>query len=651
MRLPNVANNCGIWRQDTIMLLFFISLLLTFVSVSSQSTIKIDTDFLTINSPSTLQAIEKHIFSPKVKKDIQKIFTSHVDHDGSKHSFPSYRYTVDGFWRNWKRMIQSGIPTGSANVGSGGKAGSNFVVFAGDDKIRNYNITLSRTHKSTRQIQISGYEYGLANMAVFLSQTMVDGINDDTCDEYNEQSTKNDKGVTIWPLSNACGQYDTSYQDLVCPAAEKNMECPVSATMSIEALSSNNDNTAFKCGPTSLYPPAKKNTNDLNRKDVEGCCWWGRGPLHTKGVCNLGKVNYYIGKRALDEGRINYSTKGTFPSIDFCFAPGAICEEHNEDLLWSIAMFEWAERIQRYSTAEWDYKKQLVQFINGGMNMFEYYPDRINTDRDHAFIHAVSSIVDRGCHVPSDCSPYPGPVNKLVQRRLAFGLALSALNIPKMRSELVVEQVLDHLKSKRKGIEDNLLMYKRGKETFQSQRYKFDDFYNAIYRFSKPYDASNTAYLTNITYFKSPDHDPLHLGDPYMRSGHKYGLANIALFFAVGLDLSIEKDDTCDELNEHENAGKLAISNSCGQRGLSYQNMACTNPDMACPVDTNMYISAVTSNRQIGAPPPLVCGPISRFPSTGFWNFDEIAVSDDVAYANENGRIDVEGKSTYDLCL
>ena len=68
----SVANNSGV--------LFFVCLLLTFVSVSTQSTIKIDTDFLTINSPSTLQAIEDHIFSPKVKKDIQKIFTSHVEH-------------------------------------------------------------------------------------------------------------------------------------------------------------------------------------------------------------------------------------------------------------------------------------------------------------------------------------------------------------------------------------------------------------------------------------------------------------------------------------------------------------------------------------------------------------------------------------------
>lgn len=537
-------------------------------------------------------------------------------------------------------MIQTGIPTGSATVGSGGASGyGKFVLFAGDESIRNMTVTLNpRKEKNTKRlIQILGYEYGLVNMAAFLSQVMVDGIASDTCEEYNEQSIVNDKGVTQFPLSNSCGQYSTSYQDLVCPnnANEKNMECTVDTEMTIEATSSSSSsNNGFKCGPTSIYPSAPKNANDLDRTDVEGCCWWGRGPLHTKGVCNIGKLNYYLGSRAFNEGRISSSTPGTYSNINFCTNPSSICEgtETDEDLLWSVAMFEWAERIQQYTSEEWgSYKENLVKFVNGGMNMYEYYSQKTFTDVDNEFIHAVSSIVDRGCHNGPECDLYPGPVNKLSQRRQAFTVALSALHIPLSRNELVVEQVLDHLQSKRRGVENNLLLYKRGTGKYPSQRYKFDDFYNAIYRFSKPYDASNTAYLTNVTYFKSEDHSPLYMGNPYMKHGHKYGLANVALFFAIGLDLSIEKDDTCDELNEHEVSEKIPISNSCGQRGLSYQNMGCKDdPTMACNVDTNLYITAVTANREFGSAPPLQCGPKSRIPSTGYWNFEEMAESEEV---------------------
>ena len=626
------ANNLvGMWwwqRWRRISINVFIFLIFSTLPTIFVLSATVNTDILSTNSVKTIEAIEQHLFTPKVRADIDKIFQSRLEHGGKVHTFPSYRYTFDGFWRNWKLFMQTGIPTGN------GGGNSKFVLFAGDETIRYYNITRNprNPREAKRLIQIHGYEYGLANMAVFLSQAMVTGIYTDTCQEYNEQSRKNAKGVTIYPLSNSCGQYSSSYQELVCQQGEKNMECPVLSSMSIGSdPESTGSDTSLQCGPKSLYPSAKKNANDLGREDVEGCCWWGRGPLHTKGVCNLGKLNHYLGAKAFSEGRITQSTPGTYANIDFCARPEAICQEHDEDLLWSIAMFEWAERIQQYNTPEWDYKTQLVEFVNNGMNMFEYYANKGRTDVDNAFVHAVSSIVHRGCHNDGDCSPYPGPVHELVQRRLAFGMVLNALNIPTIRKELVVEQTLDHLKSGKEGIEGSLLMYKRGKGFFPSQRYKFDDFYNAIYRFSKPYDASNTKYLTNVTYFYSSDHDPLYMGDPFMKAGQKYGLANIAIFFAIGWDLSIEKDDTCDELNEHEVADKLAISNSCGQRGLSYQNMGCPeNPDMACKVDPDMFVSAVTSNREIGAAPPLQCGPRTRYPVTGYWDSEENAQSMEV---------------------
>jgi len=51
---------------------------------------------------------------------------------------------------------------------------------------------------------------------------------------------------------------------------------------------------------------------------------------HKSGVCNFGMLNYYLGKRAADEGR-----DSRYPHIDFCKDPDAICnrEEHSE-LKW-----------------------------------------------------------------------------------------------------------------------------------------------------------------------------------------------------------------------------------------------------------------------------------------------------------------------------
>ena len=135
------------------------------------------------------------------------------------------------------------------------------------------------------------------------------------------------------------------------------------------------------------------------------------------------------------------------------------------------------------------------------------------------------------------------------------------------------------------------------------------------------------------------------MGHPYMRHGHKYGLGNIALFFANGLHWSIEKDDACDEPNDNEVNGKIPISNSCGQRGWSYQDMVCPNNErnMACTVDEDMELTAVTFRRLVGSAPPLMCSPTSKIPFTGFWDSELIREEKKDAYANENGRVDVSG--------
>merc|ERR1711948_111927 len=108
------------------------------------------------------------------------------------------------------------------------------------------------------------------------------------------------------------------------------------------------------------------------RTDVEGCCWWGRGVIQTTGVCNFGKLNYYLGKRAADEGR-----DALFPQIDFCTNPNSICEEGAPpELKWIAGFFYWLNAVQTYSTsagdygdaAPYNYIDELKAWVDGGMN-------------------------------------------------------------------------------------------------------------------------------------------------------------------------------------------------------------------------------------------------------------------------------------------
>jgi len=260
-----------------------------------------------------------------------------------------------------------------------------------------------------------GYKIGLVNVAAFIAQSMKETIKYDACDE-NSWDLVNGK----YPLSNACGQLGQSYQDYHCPENEKHMECKVDPNMKITATTHAKWYGApapMFCGSKKEYPftgywnyglecnlawvdPPKTcdvyegqkaggfdNTspvaNNSGRTDVEGCCWWGRGVIQTTGICNFGKLNYFLGARAKQEGR-----KSRYPSIDFCKTPDAICnsEEHQE-LKWVAGYFYWINALQSYSVGDWDYITELHKFVENGME-------------GDAFINAVSGIVNRGCHNP-----------------------------------------------------------------------------------------------------------------------------------------------------------------------------------------------------------------------------------------------------------
>jgi len=285
----------------------------------------------------------------------------------------------------------------------------------------------------------NGHLYGLANIAAFIGQSMKETIQHDACDE-NSWDQYND----AYPLSNACGQLGQSYQDHRCPEHQRHMECWVDPDMSIRATTHAKWYGApgpLFCGPKEEYPrtgiwdetyachnpsadpPETCNAyedqkagrydnsravpNRNGRTDVEGCCWWGRGVIQTTGVCHYGKLNYYLGKHAADDGR-----DSRYPNIDFCKDPGIICSsKQHKELKWIAGMFYWIESLQTYNERGWNYMDELHKFVDGGMS-------------DHSFINAVSGVVNRGCHDPP-CGT--GPVDGVRERAANFMQVLWAL--------------------------------------------------------------------------------------------------------------------------------------------------------------------------------------------------------------------------------
>lgn len=155
-----------------------------------------------------------------------------------------------------------------------------------------------------------------------------------------------------------------------------------------------------------------KALGDLGRTDVEGCCWWGRGVIQTTGVCNFGKLNYFMGKRAADEGR-----EANYPDIDFCKRPDAICDpEGPPELKWVAGFFYWMQTVQPYDVRGWDYIDELKAWVDGGMDL-----------SDTSFIDGASGIVNRGCHDPP-CGT--GPLHATAERRRNFAEVITAMKLP-----------------------------------------------------------------------------------------------------------------------------------------------------------------------------------------------------------------------------
>jgi len=166
----------------------------------------------------------------------------------------------------------------------------------------------------------------------------------------------------------------------------------------------------------------------------------------------------------------------------------------------------------------------------------------------------------------------------------------------------------------RDAINNDLFLYETPMmEWIPSTVYRFDGFFDGLKIMHSQGVAGNKLYL-----------GPSSSGGEDCAHCHMYGLVNVAAFLAQAMKETI-RYDACDE-NSWDRVGvdeMYPISNACGQLGQSYQDYHCSEEErhMECEVDPQMTITAVTNAKWWGAPGPLQCGPKSKYPQTGHWDF------------------------------
>ena len=149
----------------------------------------------------------------------------------------------------------------------------------------------------------------------------------------------------------AGGQCGRNYQDETCTGKFASMTCKVDEEMSMTASSvfknSVHSPPPFECRPKisdddhTGYWDSTSNTivdnvfsNRYGRIDLVGCCWFGRGILFTRGPCNFGKIDRYLGIKAASLGYLN------FYDVSFCSSPDIVCNsQYSKDLRWAVGYF------------------------------------------------------------------------------------------------------------------------------------------------------------------------------------------------------------------------------------------------------------------------------------------------------------------------
>lgn len=297
----------------------------------------------------------------------------------------------------------------------------------------------------TGQTDDKGLVYGLVNIAAFLAHAMaLPSIKYDLCDEYNLDTTDN---TDKYAISNSCGQWGRSYMDEGCEGKESFMTCNVymNAFMTaVDSLPGDKTPPPLECKPktsdtdftghwnsdlgqlSEIYPYS----NRFGAIHYEGCCWWGRGIIQTRGTCNMGRLNFFIGRKAAEQGYIN------FFDVDICVYPEVICQgEDTRELRWSAGLFEWSDRVQTYTNTNegLNYMKDLNTFVNSGfidanrfidvvgsalpLGCFEsncmIEEERIKQERRDSFIFIVFNVLK----LPNLIGASPPPTRKPIQSR------------------------------------------------------------------------------------------------------------------------------------------------------------------------------------------------------------------------------------------
>jgi len=388
--------------------------------------------------------------------------------------------------------------------------------------------------------------------------------------------------------------------------------------------------------------------------------------MQTRGTCNYGKLNYFLGARASREGR-----PARYPKIDFCEFPQGVCssdETYGGELQWMIGLFEWADRIQTYDKDGWNFIEKLKEFCDGGYT-------------DFAFVDAVSGILNIGCHDPP-CQgfsnsavephnkrerndtfqrflnefkvarnfpppppptplPSPAPTYEPTEAEPTTAAPTSIgqpTEIPTSSSRPTsiqgrppaeaVTNIENALKSSRSRFEKFLLKSEYPTGAWPSYLYTWRGFLQALRKMTTGVGPGEKNWF--------------FIGDGESPNSLQLGLINLASFVAHGVTQAI-KYDSCDENNYEMVDFRYPISNACGQNGRSYQDDMCTGGDEGegyeCEVDSSMEMYGVTHARWIGAPPPLYCGD----KSTGYWDHFKGLEINDPPFANLAGRADVRG--------
>jgi len=265
-------------------------------------------------------------------------------------------YMYDDFYNAITSMSEQGyvIPTSDSTTNRGNNVELDMF---GNEQSRSTFYLGETTHSMGDAAVI-----GLVNIALFLSQSMADSISQGSCDEVNQVVKTN-----TFTSSTSCEE--NSYQDMRC-----SVECPIVDT----------------------------ETNP---------CWYGRGTIQTRGRCQYGKLNYYLGSKAAKDGR-----PSRYPGIDFCAKPETVCSIQYTEIEWITGLFQWIDRVQSYDGGGWNYIVSLNEFVAGNMI-------------DDSFVYTVSAIVTQGS-MNSDVEIQDSRErwSYFLQALDAFGLPVKALH-------------------------------------------------------------------------------------------------------------------------------------------------------------------------------------------------------------------------------